>query len=75
MMFNKKEMSISELNHEGYYDPTPCKAITNIEVETDKEAQRFKKLLGMIFTLCELSGYHLEERVVLKDVRTGKVWR
>ena len=28
-----------------------------------------------IFCMCELSGYHLEERIVVKDLRTGKIWR
>lgn len=24
---------------------------------------------------CELSDFHIEERIVIKDKRTGKVWR
>ena len=36
---------------------------------------RFHRLLDTIFNICELSGFHLEGRVVLRDKRTGKVWR
>ena len=58
-------------NAEGYLDPTAYEAMRNIERDED----RFHKLLDTIFTLCELSYFHIEERIVIKDKRTGKVWR
>ena len=58
-------------NHEGYSDPTAYEAIKNTGVDDE----RFHKLLNTIFTICELSGFHLEERIILKDTQTGKVWR
>lgn len=58
-------------NAEGYFDPTAYEAMRNIERDED----RFHKLLDTIFTLCELSDFHIEERIVIKDKRTGKVWR
>nr|DAY84371.1 MAG TPA: hypothetical protein [Caudoviricetes sp.] len=58
-------------NAEGYLDPTAYEAMRNIERDED----RFHKLLDTIFTLCELSDFHIEERIVIKDKRTGKVWR
>ena len=73
MMF-KEDGCVSEnsrKNHEGYSDPTAYEAIKNMEVDDE----RFHKLLNTIFTICELSGFHLEERIVLKDTQTGKVWR
>ena len=57
-------------NFSGYTDLTAYKALENIESE-----KRFKKLLQKIFQLCESYGFHLEERVVLKDKKTGKIWR
>ena len=57
-------------NASGYSDPTAYQAIKNIENEDDK----FHKLLDTIFNICELSGFHLEERIVLKDKNTGKVY-
>ena len=58
-------------NASGYSDPTAYQAIKNIENEDDK----FHKLLDTIFNICELSGFHLEERIFLKDKNTGKVYR
>ncbi len=58
-------------NHEGYSDPTAYEAIKN----TDVDDERFHKLLHTIFYLCELAGFQIEGRVILKDTQTGKVWR
>lgn len=58
-------------NSEGYLDPTAYEAIRN----TEKDEERFHTVLDMIFSICELSDFHVEERIVIKDKRTGKVWR
>lgn len=58
-------------NASGYYDPTAYQAIK----DADRERERLQKLLNVIFSICDLAGYHVEERIVLKDKRTGKVWR
>lgn len=58
-------------NGSGYIDPTAYKAIKNLE----RDQERFQKLLDTIFNICELSGFHIEERIVIKDMKTGKVWR
>ena len=59
------EMANNDLrrNAEGYSDPTAYEAIKNL----DADDERFHKLLNTIFTICE--------RIVLKDLQTGKVWR
>lgn len=59
-------------NSEGYFDPTVYNALKNIEKDGD---ERFHKLLDVIFTICELSGFHIEERIIVKDKKTGKIWR
>ena len=58
-------------NASGYIDPTAYEAIKNVEAENE----RFQKLLTAIFAICELAGFHIEERIVIRDKRTGKVWR
>ena len=58
-------------NAEGYSDPTAYEAMKNL----DREDERFHKLLHTIFDICELAGFHLEERIVLRDEQTGKIWR
>ena len=67
-------------NKEGYPDPTAYKAITKADLDLYKEhtldaEERFKKLLYVIKDICKLSGFELEERVVLRDTRTGHVWK
>lgn len=65
-------------NGEGYSDPTAYEAIKKVDVELDKardDEDRFHKLLNMIFNMCELADFHIEERIIIKDKRTGKVWR
>ena len=58
-------------NSSGYIDPTASAAITN----ADDDYERFLKLLSLIFKLCELTGFHIEGRIVLRDDKTGKIWR
>ena len=58
-------------NAEGYSDPTAYEAIKR----ADSDYERFRKLMGAIFRICELSGFHIEERIVVKDLRSGRIWR
>lgn len=60
-------------NGSGYSDPTAYNAIVNVDSAEDSE--RFYKLLDAIFGICELAGFHIEGRIVVRDLRTGKVWR
>lgn len=57
-------------NGSGCKDLTAYEAMENIESE-----RRLKKLLAEIFRLCDNSGFHVEERIVLRDRKTGKIWR
>lgn len=61
-------------NASGYKDLTAFEAIRNIDREAEAE-ERFNKLLNIIFSICELSGFHIEERIVIRDKKTGKIWR
>ena len=64
-------------NAEGYLDLTAYEALKSIEetVPTEEEDHRFHKLLHTIFYLCELAGFQIEGRLVLKDKKTGRIWR
>ena len=74
-------------NGSGYLDPTAYQAIMNADAvssvdkanrykrrENDSE-ERLNKLLAAIFASCDAADFHIEERIVVKDKRTGKVWR
>lgn len=65
MSYNEKR------NASGCYDPTAYIAIKN----ADAELERFHKVLDTIFSICELSNFSIEGRIVLRDNRTGRVWR
>lgn len=58
-------------NQSGYSDPTAFEAITNV----DKEMENLNKTIHIIRSVCELAGFEIEERIVLKDKKTGKIWR
>ena len=58
-------------NQFGYSDPTAFEAI----LRTDKELKRLNKTVNTIRDICELAGYEVEGRIVLKDKKTGKIWR
>lgn len=58
-------------NGSGCPDPTAYEAIKNI----DEETARFQRLLNTIFYICEIAGFHVEERIVIRDKRTGRIWR
>lgn len=62
-------------NSEGYPDPTVYTALKRIEEQERVEKDRFHKLLHTIFYICELAGFEVEGRIVLRDKRSGKVWR
>ena len=61
-------------NASGYLDLTAYKAIEKVDREADAE-ERFKKLLNTIFYICDLAGFRIEGRIILRDKKTGKVWR
>lgn len=58
-------------NKEGYKDSTAYKVLKKEQLEEE----RFKRLMATIFYICENAGFHIEERVVIRDKRTGRVWR
>ena len=57
-------------NAEGYSDPTAYQVI-----KREQDEERFKRLMATIFYICENAGFHIEERIVIKDKRTGRIWR
>lgn len=58
-------------NASGYADPTAFEAIKNI-TEAEK---KLSKTIKTIKSIAELAGYEVEERIVLKDKKTGEIWR
>lgn len=77
-MDKKNKYSFKFKNHEGYPDETAYKAIKNTEGEKDlptlEEQKRFFELLNTLKHIIDISNFDLEEKIVLKDKQTGRVW-
>lgn len=58
-------------NGSGYHDPTAETAMRRYEVEH----KRHEDLLEHIFYMCRMAGFSIENRIILRDKRTGKIWR
>lgn len=68
-------MENPKLNASGCKDLTAYEALKNVELAEKKAEAKYRKLLATIFSICELAGFHLEGRIVLKDKKSGKVWK
>lgn len=67
-------------NEEGYPDPTPGSAMTKIrkeeiEKQNAKDAARMEKALKRAKFILDDAGFEVVERIVLKNKRTGKIYR
>lgn len=70
---NTKENSYFNGSH--YVDSTAHDAIKNIENQEAYAEMRYKTFIKTIFNICKLSGFYIENRLELKDLKTGKTWR
>ena len=68
-MYNEKD---ERRNASGCFDPTAYRAINNVYKQQEQE--RFHKFLGCLYRVGELSDFYIES-IVVKDKRTGKVWK
>ena len=56
-------------NAEGYSDPTAYEAIKRADADT----ARLNKAIDLMYEIAELCGFYVEERIVLRDKRTGRL--
>ncbi|MBR1677310.1 MAG: hypothetical protein IJ706_08385 [Clostridia bacterium] len=59
------------MNAEGYKDPTADRAIANVT----REQERIKYLVKAIRAVAGVYGFRIEGRIILKDEKTGRIWR
>lgn len=67
-------------NADGYNDPTVDRAFSNVlrKQPTEQDAKilaRIKHLMKIVRFTAEEFGFDIEERVILRDKQTGKIWR
>lgn len=54
---------------------TPIEAPEAKERAERRATRRFYKFLDTIYKIAQLSGFRIEGRIVVKDIRTGKVFK
>lgn len=67
-------------NAEGYSDPTPGEAMSNIrrerrQQETAERLAVISKLIPVLKQTAELAGFEVVGRITLRDKETGKEYR
>lgn len=63
-------------NSNGYSDPTACTAIRNADREKKRDRNRkINKLVTAINNICDVAGFEIEGRIVLRDKKNGEIWR
>lgn len=62
----------------SHIDPTAYNAIGKVFNEDHtriEEEDRFYNLLDDIERIVDLAGFEIEDRIVLKDKKTGRIWK
>lgn len=63
------------MNKEKYSDPTAEEAIGHVMKEEKKNEDARIHIVIKIFKLVlQLAGMEMEERIKIRDKRTGKIW-
>ena len=63
-------------NGEGYTDETAITAIKKVDKEHDQESyERFKDTLHVIKKICDIAGFEVEGRIVLRDKQNNRLWK
>ena len=63
-------MNSYDYKYDDYMNSNYMTGINNMMKDNN-----FTNTLQTIFDLCESEGYHVENRIWLKDMKTGKVWK
>lgn len=71
MAENKNPM----LNAEGYPDPTAYYGIKAADRENDAQQKRVNDVIFVIKKLLNLCGFELLNRIEIKDMKTGRVYK
>lgn len=64
-------------NNDGYFDPVAGGAIEKVmsDEKFERDKKKFERVLGIIFDVCRLAGFHIEGRITLVDENSGRVWK
>ena len=62
-------------NAEGYRDHTAGAAMSNILREENERQRRVTALVGVLKYIIDAAGFDLQERIVLRDRKSGREYR
>ena len=67
-------------NQEGYADPTATIAVGKVtreqtEFEIQESERRVNELIKVLKYTVRVAGFELTDRIQLKDIRTGRVYK
>lgn len=63
------QIELEKKNKEEYSDPTCYNALNRLD-----EDNKVHKIMKMIFTLLDLTGFYLDGRITLVSKKTGRTW-
>lgn len=70
------DMGVGTHNEEGYHDPTPYKALKAKRNELDAvDAKRMEAALKSAKLTFSEAGFEVVGRIVLRNIRTGKIFK
>lgn len=69
------KMDKRKINGSGCYDLTAFEAVERVSREERESNKRLKKLLATLRKECDKAGFSIQGHIVLKDKKTGKIWR
>lgn len=47
----------------------------NFDRRATEENERFNRIIHIIKSICDMAGFTIENRIILKDNNTGRIWR
>lgn len=61
-------------NSEHYYDPTASDAIDTADFQIQRQKD-LEDMLHVFWDVAKLEGFNIQSRIVIKDLKTGKIYR
>lgn len=69
------KQSMNNRNSEGYYDPTAYQGMKEVVKQESELDRKVHSMVHCIKDVAGLAGFEVENRIVLKHKKTGKVFR
>lgn len=66
---------MKKVNAEGYHDPTAFDAVRNVKKEEDSVNKRIREMMQHFDYVAGINGFRIENRIVFRDLSTGKEYR